>query len=600
MAVKIQIRRGAGTVPNLDEGELAFKTDTKQVFVGDSTAANVEILTEISRQVLEGQIAGKANTSHDHSIEEVTGLLDALVDLENDKSNVGHTHLKADITDFDEHTHLPEDVIGLQDALDLKFNIADFETHTHTKNQITDFEHTHLKADITDFEHTHAISEITNLQTSLDTVGQVAGFNTRLGLEALNVVDTTLNRYNTAVGYQALQANTTGTDNTANGVQALFSNTTGGTNTANGLQALFSNTTGFSNTANGLQALGYNTTGNNNTANGLQALQANTTGSDNTANGASAGLFIADGSTANETGNNSVFIGADTKALANGQTNQIVIGHNATGKGSNTVQLGNSSVTAGYIGDEKILTQTDLDAKLNTSLKGQANGLAELDGFGKLKVSQIPDYIKGSMSLVGVVDLSSTTSSTPQFLSLVFSNFPSFEDFSEFESVLGSYAIVTEGGFLRNTDPQPGGSVGYAFILGDDGVDADPLTGFLKVEKGDWIIFVDGTEVNSSIKYYNFTVLNNTYTEASSTDFGVVKLSGSLNPNEGVYPVIRDSQTTSGTSGVTGGLIVQLPKLIDAKNIFSETQFATLTREAGVVYGAYNETTRVITWYFGV
>jgi hypothetical protein len=240
--------------------------------------------------------------------------------------------------------------------------------------------------------------------------------------------------------------------------------------------------------------------------------------------------------------------------------------------------------------------QTSLDAKLNTSLKGQANGLAELDGFGKLKVSQIPDYIKGSMSLVGFANLSSTTSSTPQFLSSVFSNFPSFEDFSEFESVIGSYVIVTEGGFLRNSDPEANATVGYSFILGDDGVDADPSTGLLKVEKGDWIIFVDATEASSSIKYYNFTVLNNTYTEASSTDFGVVKLSGSLSPDAGVYPVVREPQVGSST----GGLIVQLPKLIDANNIVTETQFATLTREPGVVYGAYNETTRVITWYFGV
>jgi hypothetical protein len=141
MAVKIQIRRGAGTVPNLDEGELAFKTDTKQVFVGDSTTANVEILTEISRQVLEGQIAGKANTLHDHSIEEVLGLEGALIDLENGKSNVGHTHTKSDITDF---------------------------THTHLKADITDFAHTHLKADITDFAHTHAVADVTGLQSELN------------------------------------------------------------------------------------------------------------------------------------------------------------------------------------------------------------------------------------------------------------------------------------------------------------------------------------------------------------------------------------------------------------------------------------------------
>jgi hypothetical protein len=194
MSVKIQIRRGVpptNPIPEgfLDEGELALTTDFNKLYIGTPTPVvlgpasntnNLEILTEISRQVLQGQIAGKADTLHDHSIVEVLGLEDALIDLENGKSNLEHTHVKADITDF-EHTHAVADVTGLQDALDLKFNIADFETHTHTKNQITDFEHTHvkeditdfdehthLKADITDFAHTHVIADVTNLQTSLN------------------------------------------------------------------------------------------------------------------------------------------------------------------------------------------------------------------------------------------------------------------------------------------------------------------------------------------------------------------------------------------------------------------------------------------------
>jgi hypothetical protein len=48
------------------------------------------------------------------------------------------------------------------------------------------------------------------------------------------------------------------------------------TNTANGYQALYANTTGYQNTANGLAALTSNTTGYFNTANGVNALQNNT------------------------------------------------------------------------------------------------------------------------------------------------------------------------------------------------------------------------------------------------------------------------------------------------------------------------------------
>ena len=42
---------------------------------------------------------------------------------------------------------------------------------------------------------------------------------------------------------------------------------------------------------------------------------------------------------------NSVLIGSQSKPLAAGDTNEIVIGYNAVGNGSNTIQLGNSAIT---------------------------------------------------------------------------------------------------------------------------------------------------------------------------------------------------------------------------------------------------------------
>jgi len=58
-----------------------------------------------------------------------------------------------------------------------------------------------------------------------------------------------------------------------------------------------------------------------------------------------AGRYIADGSTANQTSNKSVYIGYDTRALADGDTNEIVIGVSVIGAGSNSVVLGNDSIT---------------------------------------------------------------------------------------------------------------------------------------------------------------------------------------------------------------------------------------------------------------
>jgi hypothetical protein len=166
--------------------------------------------------------------------------------------------------------------------------------------------------------------------------------NTAFGANAL--LSNTSGSSNTATGASALGANTTGSGNTANGRESLTFNSTGSFNTANGRESLKNNTTGNANTANGFYSLYSNTIGSNNTANGSNALYFNTTGTDNTADGYQAGKFRQDGST-NTTSDYSVYLGTNTKASADGAQNEVVIGYNAIGAGSNTVQLGNAGVT---------------------------------------------------------------------------------------------------------------------------------------------------------------------------------------------------------------------------------------------------------------
>jgi len=174
-------------------------------------------------------------------------------------------------------------------------------------------------------------------------------YNTAVGYEALRGSSSPGNntgQYNTAVGDQALYSNTAGAQNTAYGSFALGSNTTGNYNNASGSTALYNNTSGDYNTAIGSSVLYYNTTGGNNTAIGVSALENNTTGSSNTANGQNAGNYISGGFTANTTSTTSVYLGASTKALADGDNNEIVIGYDAEGAGSNTATLGNTSITS--------------------------------------------------------------------------------------------------------------------------------------------------------------------------------------------------------------------------------------------------------------
>lgn len=177
------------------------------------------------------------------------------------------------------------------------------------------------------------------------------GGNTFVGLNTGNLTmgstatQTYQASYNTALGQESLSSNTTGYNNTASGYFSLSYNTTGYNNTASGYASLSYNTTGFNNTASGRASLYSNTTGYQNTASGHASLYSNTTGINNTASGFAAGRYISGGSGANATSTNSLYLGALTKALADGDTNEIVLGYDTTGFGSHTVAYGNSSMT---------------------------------------------------------------------------------------------------------------------------------------------------------------------------------------------------------------------------------------------------------------
>ena len=161
-------------------------------------------------------------------------------------------------------------------------------------------------------------------------------YNTANGNEALKA--NTEGSANTAIGNEALLSNTTGGYNTASGYEALRANTTGGGNTASGNSALKSNTPGPENTAIGTGALISNTEGRANTASGLSALKSNTTGGYNTASGREA-------LTSNTTGDFNTAIGFQADVVANNLTNATAIGNGALVASSNTMQLGNRSIT---------------------------------------------------------------------------------------------------------------------------------------------------------------------------------------------------------------------------------------------------------------
>lgn len=151
MATKILVRRGNKadlTETTLDEGELGFSKDLTLsshelgLYVGSDAVQDGYIKINSTKNI---EYEGNAltSTTDTNNLEEAIENIDSALKVEQDnvdtlqsnvntlttnlstKSDTGHTHLKADITDF---------------------------AHTHTKSEITDFTHTHTEADITDLD----------------------------------------------------------------------------------------------------------------------------------------------------------------------------------------------------------------------------------------------------------------------------------------------------------------------------------------------------------------------------------------------------------------------------------------------------------------
>jgi hypothetical protein len=187
--------------------------------------------------------------------------------------------------------------------------------------------------------------------------GASAGGDTNLavGANALKSVVPNPGSYagiqNLAFGTSALELTTSGGYNSAFGTEALYTNTSGNGNIAFGVHALRLNTSGAENCAFGGGPMYQNTTGGYNTVIGSLAYYYKSTGSYNVAVGFQAGYnFGTPRSGSNVTSaTNCTLIGTYATPLTSGSTNEIVIGYDAIGKGSNTVSIGNSSITATHL-----------------------------------------------------------------------------------------------------------------------------------------------------------------------------------------------------------------------------------------------------------
>jgi hypothetical protein len=150
---------------------------------------------------------------------------------------------------------------------------------------------------------------------------------------------------NTVFGLGAFASNATGFLNIAFGQGAMAGNTIGNGNTALGCESMSANTQGNWNIAIGYSSMATSTTSSNNVSIGYYAFTSHTTGDNNIAIGNDSGNGYGPSNLDAPSCTNSIFIGVSARAGANGGDNEIVIGKDAYGSGSNSVTLGNASIT---------------------------------------------------------------------------------------------------------------------------------------------------------------------------------------------------------------------------------------------------------------
>jgi len=220
----------------------------------------------------------------------------------------------------------------------------------------------------------------------------------------------TIGSDNIAIGSYAMTYNTSGNYNTAVGKLSLYKNDFGYANSAVGYKALYSNNWGFNNSANGYESLFNNKDGNYNTANGFRALYSNVSGGANTATGDGASYLnsrgisnTSNGSHAlynNTIGNYNSAFGADAGPNAGNLENTTALGYLATTMVSNSVRIGNTSVTSigGYAS-----WSTLSDGRFKRNIKEDVSGLDfvnqlrpvsyEVDKTALNKFLRIPDSV---------------------------------------------------------------------------------------------------------------------------------------------------------------------------------------------------------------
>jgi len=223
------------------------------------------------------------------------------------------------------------------------------------------------------------VSAIGNIGIGLESLYSNSG-NRNIGIGFETLYNNTANA-NIAIGRSASKSNDDGTYNVSVGYQALTNNVSGDYNTA--INYALPNSGGSNNTGIGYLSLSNLEIGNNNIAIGSESGRRFSGGSNNTDS------------------RNSIFIGVDTRPADSAQSNQIVIGYDAIGLGTNTAIIGNGSLNDIYNGADNANFSTVSDARDKTNIEPLELGLNLIENLNPVAFV----WDKRDSTRVGVKDI---------------------------------------------------------------------------------------------------------------------------------------------------------------------------------------------------
>ena len=341
---------------------------------------------------------------------------------------------------------------------------------------------------------------------------------------------------NTLFGLNSLVANTSGSYNTAIGRDALTANTTGFSNTAIGSRVLYTNLGGQQNVAIGDTAMYFNTSGTNNVAVGINSLYRNTTGGNNTALGYQAGSFLADGTTNNTAPDSSVFIGSISRAKTINDVNQIVIGYNAIGKGSNTTVIGNTSTTDTYLqGGSGVVSWAVAGLSFFTEAQATAspNDLVYANSLTAVATTTNADYVmvaKGSGAILARIPDGTGTGGNKRGLYAL--------DLSRYAGASGTYIAAGNYDIILGGTRNISNTGTYSFIANGD----------FNSCTGQYGTILNGN--NNSVTGARGIVLNGSYSQANGANS--IAGGGAYNyANGGQSVALCNGTTASGTGSMS-------------------------------------------------